>query len=126
MQSLLPPTIATLRVCQLAVLEENPATSSKIIFVVALSWIILGPLFVFIGFRNQWALRSIILYACGAVVSVGAIMALTWHWAVSCSDQQRIILLSTNIGLPFLACGAAIALLASFLGILTRRGASTG
>ena len=120
-QGSLPPTITALQVCHLAVREDYVHVAIKLVFAIALAWIVFGGIIVFLGTRNRWAAKALVTYGSGLFASLVVFVSIAWNSAISCSAAQRLMLLLVNVGLPVVGCGVVIAILAGAAGVLTRR-----
>ena len=103
----------------------------KLVVLVTLGWILLGPIYVFFAVRRgRWATGPAI-YACAVAVATGAWLALAWGypiWAAKASRfpvsegfSHRFAIFLFQEGSMFLGFAAVLAAIAALAGHLSTR-----
>ena len=99
----------------------DPPWPLKLIGLVAILWIVVGPVWVFLGVRRGRAMSAVLGYSTGAVLATLAIMAMVWGSPTWDNPIHRFEVLAQYLGGQLLLVAFFLAGAAAFIGWLIQR-----
>jgi hypothetical protein len=68
--------------------ELDPPWPFKLLVLVGIGWLILGPIIVYVAARRGRAARGVIVYACGVFALIAFLMTWLWDWWMPCPGRS--------------------------------------